>query len=113
MQVADLVEEECSAVGGFELPSLELVGARERAFFVAEQLALEQIARDSGAVHGDVSRVSSGRELMHRPGDKVLARARLTRDEDGHVDARRLLDDLPDALHPPTAPQPNLALERG
>src|SRR5207344_1135249 len=48
--VADFVEEDRPAVGLLELPHLLLGGAGERAFLVAEQLGLDQIFRNGGAV---------------------------------------------------------------
>jgi hypothetical protein len=52
-QVADLVQEDRAAVGLLE-PSLAVGhGAREAAADVPEQLALEEVGRDGGHVHGD------------------------------------------------------------
>jgi hypothetical protein len=52
-QFADFVEEQCAAVGGFEQAGALLVGAGERALGVAEQLALDELARHRAAVHDD------------------------------------------------------------
>src|SRR6185437_11243348 len=48
--VADLVEEQRALVGQLEFPRLGSGGAGEGALFVAEQLALEQVFGDGGAV---------------------------------------------------------------
>src|SRR4029079_19256554 len=51
--VADLVQEEGAAGGGLEAAGAALGRAGERAALVAEELALEQVARDGGAVERD------------------------------------------------------------
>src|SRR5262249_60851784 len=51
--VGDLVEEERPARGRLELADAPFHGAGERATLVAEELALEQLVRDGGAVDGD------------------------------------------------------------
>ena len=51
VHVADLVEEERAAVRLLEEPALLLLRAGEGAALVAEQLALDELARDRGAVH--------------------------------------------------------------
>ena len=57
VHVADLVEEERAAVGLLEEAALARLGAGERAALVAEELALDQLARDRGAVDLDERRV--------------------------------------------------------
>ena len=59
--VADLVEEERAAVGLLELADALLRRARERALLVAEQLALDELGRDRGAVDLDERAVARGR----------------------------------------------------
>ena len=51
--VADLVEKQRAALGLLEAADRARVGAGEGALLVAEQLALDQIARDRGHVDGD------------------------------------------------------------
>ena len=53
LQVADLVEEQRAAVGQLEAPDAPIGGAGERAALVAEHLALDQVARNRGAVDRD------------------------------------------------------------
>src|SRR6188474_3448830 len=50
LELADLVEEERAAVGQLEPAALALGRAGERALLVAEQLALEQLLAQRGAV---------------------------------------------------------------
>jgi hypothetical protein len=48
--VADLVQEDAAAVGHFEFALLAVLRAGERAFLVAEQLALQQGFRERAAM---------------------------------------------------------------
>ena len=79
VQVADLVEKDRAAVGQLELAAPQRRRAGERALLVAEQLALDQLGRNGGAV-----------DLDERPGreralavdvrrQQLLARPRLAR----------------------------------
>ena len=56
-------------------------GAGERALHVAEQLALDQLGRDRGAVHLDEGAVAPGRGLVQRARHQLLAGAVLAGDE--------------------------------
>ena len=49
--VADFVQEQRAAVGLLEPADPLLVGARERALLVAEELGLEEVLLQRGAVH--------------------------------------------------------------
>ena len=51
--VADFVEEQRAAVGLLEAADALAIGAGERALLVAEQLGLEQVLLQRGAVHLD------------------------------------------------------------
>ena len=55
--VADLVEKQRAAVGELEPADASGDRARERAFLVAEELALEQLARDRAAIDRNERRV--------------------------------------------------------
>src|SRR5690606_29548211 len=91
--VADLVEEERAAVGVLEAALPLAVGAGERAADVAEELVLEDVLVEAGAVERD--------ELLLRPlglavdglGDELLAGARLAGDEHGDGAGGDLLDE--------------------
>ena len=50
-EIADLVEEDRAPVGHLEEPLAGLLGVGEGALLVAEQLALDQRARQGRAVH--------------------------------------------------------------
>ena len=64
IHVADLVEEERAAVGLLEEAALPRLRAGERAALVAEELALDELARDGRAVHLDERRVVARAEAV-------------------------------------------------
>ena len=76
--VADLVEEERPAVGELDEPGLVAVGAGERAAAVAEELALEEVVRDGGAVDRLERSAPPARAVKPARGD-LLARCRSRR----------------------------------
>src|SRR2546430_8081611 len=77
--LADLVEEERALVGRLELAGLLAIGAGERALLVAEQLGLEQLARQGGAVHLQELLAGTRRRLVESARDDLLAGAALAR----------------------------------
>ena len=86
--VADLVEEEGAAVGAADDAREGRVGAGEGAAAVAEQLALEHVARHRGAVERHERPAGAVRGAMDRAGEHLLAGAGFAGDEDRKV-ARR------------------------
>src|SRR5439155_7459059 len=70
--VADLVEEERAAVGGLELPLAPRDGAREGAALVPEELALDQLLAERGAVHLDERLRAAGAAVVERVRDQLL-----------------------------------------
>jgi hypothetical protein len=78
--LADLVEEQRAALGLLDQPRLGLMGGRVRAGAVAEQLALDQLARDGGAVDRHELPLALAR-LVHRARVDLLADAGLADDE--------------------------------
>src|SRR3989442_821666 len=109
MEVADLVEEDGSAMRRLELADLELVGARESTSLVTEQLALQELAGHGGAIDLHERSGPARGKMVDRARDQLLARARLPGDQDGDVDARSLADDLARLQHLRTAPELHLA----
>ena len=91
--VADFVEEQRAAVGLLEAADALLVGAGERALFVAEQLRFEQVLLQRRAVHLDEVARRAQRVVVDRAGDQLLAGARLAADQAGRVALGDLLDD--------------------
>src|SRR5690606_24080853 len=76
---------------------LELAGpisrsAGKAALHVTEQLALDQLGRDRGAVHLDKRLFGTWRQPMQRARDQLLAGSVLTGDQHTRVRRRDLLD---------------------
>ena len=78
-QISDLVEEERAALGLLEGAAASRVRARERALLVAEELALDELARDARHVDRDERLVLARRERVERLRDELLAAARSRR----------------------------------
>src|SRR6266699_2008503 len=98
--VADLVEEERAAVSDLELPLARRDRPREGALLVAEELALDQLARERSAVHLDERLRAPRPVVVERVGDQLLAGAARAADEDREIGVRHLADHVEDALHP-------------
>jgi hypothetical protein len=80
-EVRDLVEHERPLVRRFEPPGLRLRRARERAALEAEELGLQQFARQRRAVDFDVRPEGPPRHRVDEERERVFPRARLARDE--------------------------------
>src|ERR1043165_9944784 len=78
--VANLIEEESAAVTLLELSDAAAVGAGEGALFVPEQLAFQQVLRDSSTIQRQEWRLGTGAMLVDCAGHQLLASATLTRD---------------------------------
>jgi hypothetical protein len=87
--------------------------AGEGATLMAEQLTLEEIARNGGTIDGDERTAPRGRNLVDRASDHTFSGPGLSRDEDGDVDTGYLLDNLPDLQHLVAAPEADLRSEAG
>src|SRR6202044_697585 len=74
-QLTDFVEEKRATVGGGDLAPRRRDRAGERAFHVAEELALEQVAREARAAHGDERLRRARAPQMHLPREDAFARA--------------------------------------
>jgi len=92
--VADLVEEERAARGLAEAPQPRLDGTGEGAALVAEQLALEQLARDRRRVDGHEGQRAAMARCVQGARDQLLAGAALAGDQHRHVAARHAADGL-------------------
>ena len=108
MKIADLVEKDGAVVGSLELADLELVSARKGASLVPEQLALQELPRHGSAVDLDEWPRPSGREMVDRPCDELLAGACLARHKNRDVDAGRFAKDLARFQHLGAAPELHL-----
>jgi hypothetical protein len=97
--LGDLVEEQRAAIGQLEAAGPSIDRAGEGAFFVPEDLALEQRFGNGGAVDRDKWRRRTGTELMDRLRDELLARTRFAPNQHRRRGRRRLLDDLIHLAH--------------
>ena len=95
----DLVEVHRAAVGHLELPELARGGVGERPLLVAEQLALEQLGGDAGAVDVDERLVAARAAGVDGAGQEVLAAAGLAEEEDGDVVVEDLLERVEERAH--------------
>ena len=96
--VADFIEKQGAAVGLFEAAGAAGDGAGERAFFVAEQFAFQQIFRDRAAVDGDHLLLAARAVFVHRLGDEFLAGAAFAGDQDRRVGAGDAADQFENFL---------------
>jgi hypothetical protein len=92
LQLAHLVEEDGAAAGALEAPGAARQRTREGAALVAEQLALEQRARQRGAVGVDERPRAPRRELVQGARGHALADARLAGDEHTGLEGRQRSD---------------------
>ncbi len=79
--VADLVEEEDSAVRGVEQARMPSVRARKGTTLVAEQLALDERVGDGAAVDRDERAIPARAPRVQRARDELLTGPALARDE--------------------------------
>jgi hypothetical protein len=103
-ELADLVQEERPAVGELEAAHAGGGRAREGALLVAEQLALDEGGRQGGTVDADQRARTPGAPVVDRPGQELLPRARLPKEQHRGVHRRHLRDpsqDMPDGQAPP------------
>ncbi len=87
-QVADLIEKQRAAVGGFEASLARLRGAGERAGLGAEQFRFHQILGQGTHVHLDERAAADRRIRLDDRGDDFLARAVRAGDQHGNVRRR-------------------------
>ena len=90
MQVPDLVEKDGAAVGKLELAPAQRCRAGERPLLVAEQLALDQLGRDRGAVDFHERTCRKRTVTVDVGGQQLLARAGFSRQQDRDVGTRHL-----------------------
>ena len=97
--VADLVEEERAAMGELDLALGRLDRAGEGALLIAEQLSLEQILGDGGAVDRDKSSRAAATGLVDAAGEQFLAGAGRAEQHDRDVGIGDALDRAGDPGH--------------
>src|SRR6185312_10374031 len=99
--VPDLVEKQRAAVRQLEFPRAIRERAGEASLHVPEQLALDQLGRDRGAVYFHERPAGAGGERVKGAGHELLPRAVLSGDEHASGRGRDLLDALDHLLHRP------------
>lgn len=111
-QVADLIEEERTAVGDLELSGT--VGARigEGTLHVAEQFAFEQRLGHGTHIHGHHRTATAMRAAVNLARQHLLARTVFPRNEDIGIGRRDLFDDLADTFHRRTRPPEHRLVDR-
>ena len=82
-----------------ESPDARLRRTRKCAAFVAEHLALDQVARDGSAIDAHERLVPPRTSVVDRAGDELLSGSRLAADENSRVRGRDARDHLPHAVH--------------
>jgi len=99
-QFADLVQKQRAVVGQFDLANFSGGGcAGERALLVAEQLRLNQVFMQHGAVDLNKRSIGPAAHFMNGLGDGTLPHAGLTGDEDVGLGICRILHQRPQPLH--------------
>ena len=109
--VADLVEEQRAALGLFEAAGGALVGAGEGPLLVAEQFALDEVARNGRHVDGDEGAFLALAVIVQRAGHQFLAGAGLAVDHHGEVGLHQARERAIDFLHRRRAPDERHALD--
>lgn len=97
--LADLIEEEGSAVGCFDATDSGLGGTGERAAGVTEEFGFKQRFGDGGAVEDGHDLVRAGAEGVDSGGDELFAGAGRTFDQDGGVARGDQTDDAAEFEH--------------
>src|SRR5262245_36417400 len=95
MKVGNLVQKQRAAVSQLELATAGRHGPGKGALFVAEQLALEQLGRNGGAVDFDERSGGERALLMNVAGEQLLTCSRFADEQHPGVGPRshsRLLD---------------------
>src|SRR5439155_732647 len=108
--VPDLVEEQRAAVGELELAGAVALRAGEGAPGVAEELALQEVGRDGGAVERHEEAVAPRAQAVDRARHQLLAGPRLAGQQHGAAGGTDAADEVVDGLHRSRAP--DQALER-
>ena len=97
--IADLIEEQCAAIGLFETTAAQGICAGERALFVAEQFGLQQIGSECRCVQRNEGFVRTRTVTMQSSRDELFARARFARDQHRHARTRKATDGTEHFLH--------------
>ena len=80
-QLADFVEKEGAAIGALEPTQAAIGGAGEAAAFVTEEFRVHQVRRYGATIDPQKGPLGPGRADVNGPGNDLLARARLTENQ--------------------------------
>src|SRR5215471_7902620 len=87
-KLADLVEEDRTAVGQFESSHALVRGPGKSALLVAEEFAFDKTGREHGAVDLDQWPVTAGTSGMYRTCNQLLTGSSLAQDQDRRIGGR-------------------------
>ncbi len=91
-KVANFVQEDRTAICRLEASEMALRGARESAFFMAEELRRDERSRDCAAIDADKGTRRSLGTPVDSAGNEFFARSCLAQDEHGRVRERHFVD---------------------
>src|SRR5204863_9635120 len=99
-KVRDLVQEERALVGQLHQPPLGIARVGEGAALVPEELVLEELLLEGGAVQGQERGLAPGALEVDRAGDQILSAPALSLDQNRRgLALRDLGDQVPDLPH--------------
>ena len=99
-QFRHLIQKDRPVMGFLETSAPLPHGAREGSLLVSEKLAFDQGVGDRGAVHLDQRTLTAGTVRVNGAGDELLARPRVTQNQDGRAGIRHMADQAENLLHP-------------
>ncbi len=88
--IADLIEKQRTSLGGGHFAFRVLHGSREGAARMAEQLTLQQLARQTGTMDDDEGSAGAGAAFVNGPRQDALAGAALSAEQYGRLARRHL-----------------------
>ena len=109
----DLIEEKGALMGELELARLSAMGAREGALFVPEELGLQELGGQRGAIDLDEGLVQTTGDLMDGPRHHLLAHPALAIDQDRDVGVGGPPHDVFHRVHSLAPPEEQLQVVGG
>jgi hypothetical protein len=98
-QRRDLIQEQSAAVGQFDMPRTRRMRAGEGSLLMAEQLRLDQLLGQGGAIQAHEGRIAPGPHGHDGLGHQLLAGPALPPDHDAGIALRHALDRVIDPQH--------------
>src|ERR1700693_1250047 len=94
IHVADFIEKDCPLVGQLEFSKFLIRRAGKRTALMPEQLRLQQVPRNRGAVDRDKRGLFAGAQKVNGPRDQLLSRSALSPKKHGSLARSDLLNDI-------------------